>query len=415
MSIQFETSVCRFQEGGGGMRKIIHLDMDAFYASIEERDHPELRGKPVIVGAPPGTRGVVSTCNYKAREFGVRSAMSSAEAYRRCPQAIFVPCHFSRYQEASRQVHAIMEAYTDCIEFLSLDEGYMDVTGSERFFGKAEDIALAIQKEVFQTVGTTCSVGVGYNMLSAKLASEEKKPRGFFVIDSPAAFCALMAERPVGILYGVGAKTEERLCRLGIRTVAELANADPLCLSSLGNMAADLQNYARGIDHRQVTPNAPPKSIGKETTFPTDVTDMQILQDTLLLLSRMVSDRLLAAGLKCRTVTLKVKYGDLRSVTRSRSAESICGAEAIYHTAEELLRQLGNARPVRLIGVSVGNLTEGECRQLCFDEDVEESSKEEEKMVNLVHTLRTTYGKGKLKTAKELLAEQHLRDLQNKR
>lgn len=222
--------------------------------------------------------------------------MSSAEAYRRCPQAIFVPCHFSRYQEASRQVHAIMEAYTDCIEFLSLDEGYMDVTGSERFFGKAEDIARAIQKEVFETVGTTCSVGVGYNMLSAKLASEEKKPRGFFVIDSPAAFCALMAERPVGILYGVGAKTEARLRRLGIRTVAELANADPLRLSSLGNMAAELQNYARGIDHRQVTPNAPPKSIGKETTFPTDVTDMQILQDTLLLLSRMVSDRLLAAG-----------------------------------------------------------------------------------------------------------------------
>lgn len=187
-------------------RKIIHLDMDAFYASIEERDNPELRGKPVIVGSKPDERGVVSTCNYEARKYGVRSAMSSSEAYRRCPHGVFVHPHFKKYHEASEMVHRIMEKYTDCIEFLSLDEGYMDVTGSEKFFGKAEDIARSIQKQVYETVKVTCSVGVGYNMLTAKLASEEKKPRGFFVIHNQSEFMELMKDRPVGILYGVGKK-----------------------------------------------------------------------------------------------------------------------------------------------------------------------------------------------------------------
>ena len=166
--------------------------MDAFFASIEERDNPELVGKPVIVGSPPGTRGVVSTCNYIARQYGVRSAMSSAEAYRRCPHAVFVKSHFNKYTEASSQVHSIMAEYTDKIEFVSLDEGYMDVTGSELLFGSAEKIAREIQKRVFETVRTTCSVGVGYSMMSAKCASEEKKPRGFFVIDSPEKFSEIM-------------------------------------------------------------------------------------------------------------------------------------------------------------------------------------------------------------------------------
>ncbi len=391
-------------------RSIIHLDMDAFFAAIEERDNPELRGKPVVVGSQPDQRGVVSTCNYEARKYGIHSAMSSKEAYRRCPHAIFISSHFGKYQEASRQVHAIMEQYTDQVEFLSLDEGYMDVTGSERLFGDAETIAKTIQQQVFETVGTTCSVGVGYNMLTAKLASEEKKPNGFFVIHDEAEFQQLMKDRPVGVLYGVGKKTEEHLRSMGIRTVDDLANAAPARLLSLGKLGGEIQNYARGIDDRQVTPNAPPKSIGKEITFPNDVKDKTVLLDTLLLLSRQVSDRLLKQGVFCRTVTLKMKYADMQSITRSHSGAMIHHADDLYQVAKQLLTDLQLFRPVRLIGISASNLTESGYEQLSFS-DLEDTHAEKEASLDKVVTaLRDTYGKNTLKTAKELLAEQHLQD-----
>ncbi len=389
-------------------RKIIHLDMDAFYAAIEERDNPELRGKPVVVGALPNERGVVSTCNYEARKYGIRSAMSSSEAYRRCPTAVFVHGHFSKYIEASNQVHAIMEEYTDQVEFLSLDEGYMDVTGSERFFGSAEEIARTIQRRVYETVGTTCSVGVGYNMLTAKLASEEKKPRGFFVIQNQETFLRLMKDRPVGILYGVGQKTVERLFRMGIRTVGDLANAPEMGLSALGKLGAELRDYARGIDHRMVTPNAPAKSIGKEVTFPADVTDQGILKDTLLLLSRQVSDRLLAKKLWCSTVTVKIKFSDLQSITRAKTGSMLHHAEDIYKVAEEIFSQVELIRPVRLIGISTGKLSDSGYEQMGFEDLTENHSQKESSLHTVVDTLRRTYGKGTLKTAKELLAEQHL-------
>ena len=391
-------------------RSIIHLDMDAFYAAIEERDNPELRGKPVIVGAQPGKRGVVSTCNYEARKYGVHSAMSSSEAYRRCPHAIFIPCHFEKYQEASRQVHAIMEQYTDQIEFLSLDEGYMDVTGSEMLFGDAEAIARAIQRQVFETVGTTCSVGVGYNMLTAKLASEEKKPNGFFVIEDQENFCKLMSARPVGILYGIGKRTVERLRTMGIRTVGDLASAAPARLLSLGKLGPELQDYAKGIDHRKVTPNAPPKSIGKEITFPEDVKDKDVLLDTLLLLSRQVSDRLLKQDLFCRTVTLKVKFSDMQGITRSMSGKMIHHADDLYQIVKELFLQLQLFQPIRLIGVTAGNLSDAGYEQLHFGDMEDVHSKKEETLNKVVTSLRDTYGKNKLKTAKELMAEQHLRE-----
>lgn len=389
-------------------RKIIHLDMDAFYASIEERDNPALRGKPVIVGAAPGVRGVVSTCNYEARKYGVRSAMSSAEAYRRCPHGIFVPCHFSKYKEASQIVHAIMSHYTDQIEFLSLDEGYMDVTGSQKFYGSAEEIARSIQRQVPAAVGTTCSVGVGYNMLTAKLASEEKKPKGFFVIRNPEEFTALMAERPVEILYGVGKKTGERLRSLGIRTVGDLASVPDARLTILGSQGEVLRNHARGIDHRPVTPNAPPKSIGKETTFLQDVTDRTLLSDTLLLLSRQVSDRLKSKQLFCRTVTLKLKFSNMQSLSRSYSGSTVNSAEDIFKISAKLLSTLPFSRPIRLIGVSAGNLTHGDYEQLSFADLTESAKERENKLDTIINDLRHTYGKNSLKTAKELLAERRI-------
>lgn len=391
-------------------RKIIHLDMDAFYASIEERDNPELVGKPVIVGSPPNQRGVVSTCNYLARTYGVHSAMSSSEAYRRCPHAVFVTPHFAKYQEASLQVHAIMEQYTDCIEFLSLDEGYMDVTGSERFFGSAERIARTIQEQVYQTVKTTCSVGVGYNMLSAKLASEEKKPQGFFVIPNPETFFALMQNRPVETLYGIGAKTKEKLRRMGIVTVKDLADTPLVRLHGFGVLGEELLNYAHGIDHRAVTPNATAKSIGKEITFLQDVDSEELLTDTLLLLSRTVSDLLKKKGLYCRTVTLKLKFPNMQSITRSVSGTCTNRADEIFHTAERLLATHRNGRAIRLIGVTTSNLTDRNYEQLSFDD----SPKQEDKLDSIVTKLRNDFGKDKIKTAKELLAEQHLTDTYHK-
>ncbi len=392
------------------MRKIIHLDMDAFYAAIEERDNPDLRGKPVVVGAMPGERGVVSTCNYEARKYGIRSAMSSSEAYRRCPQAVFVHGHFSKYIEASNQVHSIMEEYTDQIEFLSLDEGYMDVTGSERFFGNAEEIARTIQKRVFEKVGTTCSVGVGYNMLSAKLASEERKPRGFFSIPDQEAFFQLMKSRPVGILYGVGQKTVERLSRMGIHTVEDLAHAPEAVLNLLGKTGAELRDYARGIDYRQVTPNAPAKSIGREVTFPADVADRKVLQETLLLLARQVSDRLLAKKLWCSTLTVKVKFSDMQSITRAHTGQMMHYAEDLYRVATEIFSNIELNRPVRLIGISTGKLSDAGYEQMSFADIGEKQTEKESSLNQVVDTLRRTYGKNTLKTAKELLAERHLQE-----
>ncbi len=389
-------------------RKIIHLDMDAFYASIEERDNPELRGKPVIVGSKPHERGVVSTCNYEARKYGVRSAMSSSEAYRRCPHGVFVHPHFEKYHEVSEMVHRIMEKYTDCIEFLSLDEGYMDVTGSEKFFGRAEDIARSIQKQVYESVKVTCSVGVGYNMLTAKLASEEKKPRGFFVIHNQSEFMELMRERPVGILYGVGKKTEERLIKMGIKTVGQLANFSPERLMGFGIMGDEMIRYANGIDNREVVPNAPQKSIGKETTFMKDVTDFSIMKDTLLLLSREVANRLTDNGLSARTVTLKVKFSDMKSITRSHSGSGCNTTDSIYKTVEMLLEKENIEKPVRLLGVSAGNLTDKEYEQLSFEDFMTDTKEKDEKLNSVLNELRHAYGQDKLKTAKEMLAEKHL-------
>ena len=386
------------------------MDMDAFFASIEERDNPELRGKAVIVGSPPGMREVVSTCNYEARKYGVRSAMSSDEAYRRCPHAVFVTPHFYKYKEASDKVHAIMAEYTDKIEFVSLDEGYMDVTGSELVFGKAEDIALEIQRRVLNTVGTTCSVGVGYSMMSAKCASEEKKPRGFFVIRTPEEFAALMRDRPVRELYGIGTKTAEKLTSMGLRTVGQLASVPSERLKLFGSMGEEIKKHALGLDSREVVPNAPQKSIGRETTFLKDISDREFLTDTLLLLAGDVSYRLHAKGLWGRTVTLKIKFADMKSITRSYSGKYVRSSDEICRIAARLLEEQPLTKQVRLIGVSVSNLTDKAYAQLSFDSDPN-SEQKAGALDNTVFRLKQEFGRGILKTAKEISAEKHLSEL----
>lgn len=388
-------------------RKIIHLDMDAFYAAIEERDNPDLRGKPVIVGSPPNTRGVVSTCNYIARKYGVHSAMSTTEAYKRCPNAIFVKPNFEKYKEASSVIHSIMSEYTDVIEFVALDEGYMDVSGSELLFGSAEKIALELKQRVFKSVGITCSVGVGYSMMSAKCASEEKKPNGFFVINSPEEFTMLMHSRPVGSLYGIGAKTAERLVAIGIKTIGQLANAPDIKLKHFGSIGPEIKNHARGTDDRKVTPYSDPKSIGKETTFLNDVSDIDVLTDTLLLLSGIIGYRLYSNKMWCRTVTLKIKFADMKSITRSYSgANFLRDGKQIYKSAEKLLRACTLDKPIRLIGLSASNLTRNAYEQISFA-DGEHASKSE-RLGNAILDIKSTYGVNSLKTAKEIAAEKNL-------
>lgn len=386
-------------------RKILHLDMDAFFAAIEERDDPSIKGKPVIVGAAPGTRGVVSTCNYVARRFGVRSAMSIAEAYRRCPQGVYLRPHFSKYKAASDQVRALMASYTDQLEFISLDEGYMDVTGSERLFGEAAEIAQRLKRQVYEAVGTTCSVGLGYSMMAAKLASEEKKPDGYFEIRTPADFRTLVYDRPIGVIYGVGKKTAARLHSFGIDTVRQYLETPPeKAARYLGaNAAQELRQAALGVDKRRVTPNEPAKSIGKETTFQQDVSDPGLLKDTLRRLSHQVSDRLRSKGLWCQTVTLKIKFPDMHQITRAKSGLLTNRTDDIYAAAAALLRAEAPARPVRLIGVTASHLTADAYEQLSF-QDAEDSTQREKKgrLEKAVYEINHAYGAPVLKTARDL-------------
>ena len=387
-------------------RKIIHLDMDAFFAAIEERDDPSLKGKPVIVGSPPSVRGVVSTCNYIARKYGVHSAMSSSEAYRRCPNAVFVKPHFAKYKEASDIVHSIMSEYTEQIEFVALDEGYMDVTGSEFLFGSAEKIALELQERVFKAVGTTCSVGVGYSMMSAKCASEEKKPNGFFVIGTKEEFCKLMFKRPVGELYGIGNKTAEGLNKIGIKTVGDLANTSDEALKKFKNMGVDMKRHALGIDEREVKAREVQKSIGKETTFLKDTSDKKLLTDTLVILANNISYRLFNNNCWCRTVTLKIKYSDLKSITRSMSGSPIRGAGDIYKRVDEIFNKIVLKKDIRLIGISTSNFTDNPYEQISMTD--EPLDKKAESLNNTIFSIKNKYGINSLKTAREMDAEKRV-------
>ncbi len=392
-----------------GKRKIIHVDMDAFFAAVEVRDNPSLAGKPLIIGALPTERGVVSTCSYEARKFGIRSAINIKEAYRRCPDGVFMHGNMHKYAEASSKIHEIMLKYTDVIEFVALDEGYMDVTASEKLFGGAEKIGRQLKAEIFESVGVTCSVGISYCMMGAKLASEEKKPNGFFIIPDSAALVSLIADRPVGVINGIGKKTAEKLNAIGIYTVAQLAaQTETAMVRMFGVHGAEIRRFAHGDDRREVIADSAAKSIGREHTFQTDITDKEVLRDALHLLSAAVAYRAKKSGVWGKTVTLKIKLSDMRSITRARSGDAVNSAKEIYAISREILDKQSFSMPVRLIGVSLSNLRdskEEKFRQLSlFDETdaAAERSRRSEALDNVVFSLNNTYGKGILQTGKEL-------------
>lgn len=388
-------------------KTIIHVDMDAFYAAIEIRDNPALAGKPLIIGALPHERGVVSTCSYEARKYGVHSAMSIKEAYRRCPRGIYMHPNGEKYWTASQHVHAIWADYTDIVEYVSLDEGYLDVTGTTLLHGDPKEIGFKIKRRVVEEIGITCSVGVGYSMMSAKLASEEMKPDGFFEIRSPEALKKLIIDRDVRTIMGVGAKTAEVLHQAGLYTVRDLYDRRKLVVTLLGNHGKQILELADGVDHRAVTPYMDPKSIGKEHTFQEDIRDFSYLKDMLLLIARELSFEVHEKGLFAATVTLKITYANMKQITRSKTGDFTNRAGEIYQTAAALLQAI-DKRPVRLVGISLSNLSKTGARQISLLDT--NNYEQEEKIDDVTFQIQRKFGKGAVKTANELSAEKRRKE-----
>jgi len=351
-------------------RKIIHVDMDAFYASVEQRDAPELRGRPVIVGGTPNSRGVVAACSYEARAFGVHSAMPASQAERLCPHGVFLRPRMARYVEVSRQLRDIFRSVTDMVEPLCLDEAYLDVTDNRLDEPLAGKIARHLKREIWQRTGLVASAGVGPSKLVAKIASDLDKPDGFRVVP-PEEVERFLAPLPVTRLWGVGPATAERLSALSIKTVADVRRVDPSVLErSLGKYGLFLARLSVGDDDRPVVSRRKPKSRGSETTFAHDISDPAELLDVLQRLADDVWTDLSSLELKARSVTLKVRYGDFTTVTRSRSRSTpLASGEELLGVARDLMLHSTEAgeRPVRLLGVSTGSFMElGEPEQLCL-------------------------------------------------
>jgi DNA polymerase-4 len=336
-------------------RKIIHVDMDAFYASVEQRDHPELRGKPVAVGGSR-ERGVVAAASYEARVYGVRSAMPSVTARRRCADLIFVKPRFDVYSAISREIRAIFADYTAAIEPLSLDEAYLDVSGA----ASARDIAEEIRARIKAEIGLTASAGVSYNKFIAKLASDQNKPDGLCVIP-PEKGPRFVESLPVKRFHGVGPKTAERMARLGIETGADLkAQSLPFLEAHFGSFAAYLHGAARGIDDRPVRANRIRKSVGAERTFFEDISDHKGLSDALETVLDVLMERIERSGSAGRTVTLKVKFSDFRQITRAKSFTAVIGDRAAIGGAGQALLAALCPVPlgVRLLGLTLSALVE---------------------------------------------------------
>jgi len=350
------------------LRRIIHLDMDAFYASVEQRDDPALRGQPVAVGGSPRSRGVVAAASYEARAFGVRSAMPMAHALRLCPGLVVVRPDFPRYRQASQRVMAILRSATPLVEPLSLDEAYLDVT--ENLWGEplATTVARRLKQRIREELSLTASAGVAPNKFLAKIASGWRKPDGLTVV-APARVEAFLQQLPVDALWGVGPVTSRKLRAIGIERLVDVRSADPAALgAAVGSLASRLQQLARGEDHRPVRPNRPWKSISTETTFATDVGDPAVQAEVVRELAGRVAALLARRGLRARTVTIKVRYGDFTTVTRSHT-EAVATADAgsIAGRALALLaRTEATSRPVRLLGVGSHGLV-GSAQGACGD------------------------------------------------
>jgi len=335
--------------------------MDAFYASVEQRDNPEYRGKPIVVGGlPEGRGGVVATASYEARVYGIRSAMPSKQALQLCPHCIFVRPRFAAYKEVSNHIREIFSRYTDLIEPLSLDEAYLDVTTDKQEIGSAIEIAKRIKVAIKEELSLTASAGVSVSKFVAKIASDMNKPDGLTFI-GPSGVAAFMEQLPVEKFFGVGRVTAEKMKGMGLRTGADLKNLnEDELVQHFGKSGRFYYRIVRGIDERPVQPYRETKSSGAEDTFPYDLTTLEEMNNELITLSAKVAERMRRQQLKGRTVTLKVKYSDFRQITRSRSLpHPVDDEETITMTTLELMQQSFVAgQKVRLLGISLSNFNE---------------------------------------------------------
>ena len=319
------------------LRKIIHVDMDAFYASVEQRDDPSLNGLPVIVGGRPDGRGVVAACSYEARKFGIHSAMPSAEAIRKCPDAVFVKPRFAVYQQASRQIHAVFKEFTDIIEPLSLDEAYLDVTQNTLFDGSAYKLAREIKAVIFERTQLVASAGVSYNKFLAKIASDYDKPDGIYCI-LPEQGEEFVAGLPVGKFHGVGKVTEARMHSLGIHTGADLRRwSEPELASEFGKSSGYYYRVARGIDHRPVRVSRTRKSLGAERTFGQNLHKKEEMLDVLNKLSTELLADLSEKQLRCTTITVKVRFADFTTLTRAHTETKVPVDESLISRVVPIL------------------------------------------------------------------------------
>ena len=341
-------------------RKIIHVDMDAFYASVEQRDNPDYRGKAIAVGGLPGNRGVVMTASYEARKFGVRSAMPSKQALQLCPGILFVQPRFSAYKEVSQKIREIFSRYTDLVEPLSLDEAYLDVTEDKQGIGSAIEIAKLIKQSILNELQLTASAGVSVNKFIAKIASDMNKPDGLTFI-GPSAVESFMEKLPIEKFFGVGKVTAAKMKSMGIHTGADLKmlNEDDM-IKHFGKTGKFYYQIARGIDEREVQPDRETKSIGAEDTFAYDLTEADEMFIELEKIAETVCKRLQNYELKGRTVTLKIKYSDFKQITRNYSfAEPVSDVNVILDTAKKLLLSTEpDDKRIRLLGITLSNFGE---------------------------------------------------------
>jgi DNA polymerase-4 len=373
-------------------RWILHLDMDAFFASVEQLDIPEYRGKPLIIGG--GARGVVSTASYEARRFGVHSAMPLFQARQLCPHGIFIPGRMHRYQEKSREIMTILDRFSPLVEPASIDEAYLDLTGLEHLSGSIRTIAKAVQRTILDETGLTCSLGVAPVKFLAKIASDLHKPAGLTILahEEVAAFLRTL---PAGKIPGVGRRTLEILETLGIRTAAEISRLPPaFWRKRLGKFGDMLCLRAQGIDPRPVEPHLVPKSESAENTFAVDTSDREELDAWLLRQSERVGHSLRRQNLAGRTITLKITFSDFSQKTRSRTLGQPTNlTRIIYETARALLAELPLERPLRLIGVGISHFGQ-ETRQLALLSTPEDESREREAALDAaLDTLRDRFGK----------------------
>lgn len=341
-------------------KTILHIDMDAFFAAVEVHDHPELRGKPVVIGSPPDKRGVVSTCSYEARKFGIHSAMPSRTAFKLCPHAVFLPPNMKRYHEVSEQIMEIFYRFTPLIEPLSCDEAFLDVTGARYLFGDGPQIARKIKAAVLEETGLTCSVGVAPNMFLAKIASDLNKPDGLTLVPfDEKQIPSFLAPLPVKRMWGAGKKTQAILEAHKIRTIGDLQTVDPVKLAAwVGeNSAAFFRKLAFGHDERELEMGSEEKSISNEITFDEDQRDAKFIEAALFDLADKVGTRLRRAGFYVTTVQIKLRWTDFSTITRQRRIDPPCCDDmTLRETALELFRKENLHSAVRLIGFGVSGL-----------------------------------------------------------